>query len=92
MLADLIRAFCNEYEEYEVYENYIGRGMFGRRCLGIVIKQGNPYMGMLYELTKFLDDNGFEDASLEMEGVAIDELGLDTIVYFPHIKGYAYEE
>jgi hypothetical protein len=91
MFADLIRQFCDSYEEYGVCENYSGRGMFGALCMGIVVKRGYSYMTMMYQLTKFLDDNEFEDASLEMEGVATDELGLDTIVYFPHMRDYEYK-
>lgn len=88
MLADLIKNFCdNNDEKYSYYENYSGRGMFGRKCLGIVVKQGYSYMQMIMELTKFLDDNNYDDADFELENPAIDDLGLDTIVYFPNCKG-----
>lgn len=43
-------------------------------------------MEMLMELTKFFDDCGIDDSDLETEGVSCDELGLDTIVYFPKIE------
>ena len=71
--------------EYSIYENYSGRFMFGEKCLGIVVRQGNSYMEMLMKLTQYLDDNSIEDAGLQMEGVSVDELGLDTVVYFPLI-------
>lgn len=35
---------------------------------------------------KFLDDHDFDDADFELENPAIDDLGLDTIVYFPNMK------
>ena len=60
--------------------------MFGEKCLGIVVRQGNSYMEMLMKLTQYLDDNSIEDAGLQMEGVSVDELGLDSIVYFPKIQ------
>ena len=90
MLADLIRGFCNEPENdyYDVYERYSGRGMFGARTIGIVVRQGHSYLNMMMELTSYLEAKGFDDPLLELEGVAIDELGLDTIVYFPAIQDY----
>ena len=90
MLADLIRGFCNEPENefYDVYESYSGRYMFGRLTIGIVVKQGHSYLDMMMRLTSYLESKGFDDSLLELEGVAIDELGLDTIVYFPAIQDY----
>lgn len=37
------------------------------------------------DLYNYLDDNSIEDAGLQMEGVSVDDLGLDTVVYFPLI-------
>lgn len=86
-ISDVIKKFCEENSNaYSIYEGYSGRNMFGRKCLGIVVKQGNSYMEMLMELTKYLDDNNIKDSDLELEGVCVDELGMDTIVYFPKIE------
>ncbi len=86
--ADLVREFCEQNEDnYYVYENYSGRGMLGKKCLGIVVRNGNSYMKMMMELTKYLDENEFDDSALEFEGVAVDDLGLDAIVYFPRMEG-----
>lgn len=87
VLTELIKRFCKENEEkYSYYEKYSGRGMFGRTCSGVVVKNGYSYMQMLMELTKFLDEKEFDDADLELEGVSTDSLGMDTIVYFPKIE------
>ena len=94
MLADLIREFCAQSEnDYKVYENYSGRYMFGRLTIGIVVKQGQNYFEMLAQLTSFLEANEIDEQLLgqlldELEGVAVDDLGLDTIVYFPAIQSY----
>jgi hypothetical protein len=90
--ADLIREFCESRYEYDVYEDYSGRGMFGALCIGIVVKREYSHITMMYELTQFLDEKGYEDEELNMEGVATDELGLDTIVYFPNIRDYSFKE
>lgn len=86
-LADDVRAFVAEHEEYEIYENYSGRGMFGRTCLGVTVRNGYSYMEMLIKLTRYLDKNNLEDKDSELEGVSVDDLGLDTIVYFPNMRG-----
>lgn len=46
-------------------------------------------MDFLLELTKYLDENNVDDADLELEGVSIDDIGSDTIVYFPRIEDRA---
>lgn len=98
MLSSFIREFCAQSEnDYKVYENYSGRYMFGRLTIGIVVKQGQNYFEMLAQLTSFLEEkleaNEIDEQLLgqlldELEGVAVDDLGLDTIVYFPAIQGY----
>lgn len=81
-----IRNYVEENEGYEIYENYSGRGMFGRTCLGVVVKQGYSFMDFLMKLTKYMDGNGIEDTDFSLDGVSYDALGLDTIVYFPNIS------
>ena len=84
-IAKCIRNFCEENsEKYTIYEGYSGRGMFGCKCLGIIVKNGNSYMEMIVSLTQYLiEDN--DDACVALKGVSIDSLGLDTIVYFPRL-------
>lgn len=83
----LLREFCEENsEKYEIYESYSGRNMFGRTCLGIIVKKGFSHLELIIELTSYLNDSGLENDELEFsEGISIDELGLDTIVYFPRL-------
>jgi hypothetical protein len=90
--ADLIREFCESRDEYDVFENYSGRFMFEKLCIGIIVKREYSHMTMMYELTQFLDEKGYEDEELNMEGVAVDSLGLSTIVYFPNIRDYSFKE
>lgn len=86
-MADAIRKFVKENPQYKLYENYSGRGMFGRICLGVVVSKGDSFMNFLMELMRYMNKLGMEDTELELEGVSYDELGLDTIVYFPEIGG-----
>ena len=86
-VEEAIKNFINESEQYELYENYSGRGMFGWTCLGVIVQQNDSFMDFIIKLTKYLDDNGIEDVDFSLEGVSYDALGLDTIVYFPNIGG-----
>ena len=83
----MIRGFCQE-SDYEIYENYTGRYMFGRLTIGIIVKQSQNYFDMLMQLTRYLESEGFDDPFLELEGVSIDELGKSVICYFPAIQNY----
>lgn len=84
-LAELIKEFCEINEGYSFYGDYSGRFMFGKKCVGIVVNREYSYMNMLIQLTRFLEENDVDDVDLELSNPAIDEMGLDTIVYFPNI-------
>lgn len=86
-VSDLIRKFCEENsDKYEVYEGYSGRFMFGRTCLGVIVKMGYSEIEFIIKLTDYLN-NYLDVIDLEFaEGISMDNLGLDTIVYFPKLK------
>lgn len=86
-VANLIRKFCEEHsDKYYVYENYSGRGMMGAKCIGVVVRCGNSIMTFMFELAKYLDSY-VEDIDVTLfESIAYDDLGLDSIAYFPLIQ------
>ena len=86
-IAEGIRQFVSENTQYSLYEGYSGRGMFGKKCLGVVVRGGDSFMDFLIALTKYLDEQGIEDMDCELESASYDDLGKDTIVYFPRIGG-----
>lgn len=86
-VREAIESFVSENEQYSLYENYSGRGMFGRTCLGVIVQRNDSFIDFIIKLTKYLDDNGIEDVDFSLEGVSYDALGLDTIVYFSNIGG-----
>lgn len=86
-IAEGIRQFVSENTQYSLYEGYSGRGMFGKKCLGVVVRSGDSFMDFLIELTKYLDEQGIEDMDCELESASYDDLGKDTCVYFPRIGG-----
>lgn len=86
-VEEAIKNFVNENNQYELYENYSGRCMFGRTCLGVIVQQNDSFMDFIIKLTKYLDDNDVDDVDFKLEGATYDNLGLDTVVYFPNIGG-----
>ena len=86
-IAEGIRNFVAENSQYNLYENYSGRGMFGEKCLGVVVRSGDSFMDFLIKLTMYLDEQDIEDMDCELESASYDDLGKDTIVYFPRIGG-----
>lgn len=87
-IIDSIKNFVAENNsDYRIYENYSGRCMFGETCFGVVVKESCSYMDFLIKLTQYFKESDIDDADFELEGVSVDSLGKDTIVYFPNIKG-----
>jgi hypothetical protein len=60
-------------DNYQIYEGYSGRFMFGRTCLGITGPDPTKIRGKAYK-------RGFGRGK-------IDNMGVDYIVYWPQIKG-----
>ena len=89
--ADHIRNFVGKNEDkYSMYEGYSGRGMFGRKCLGVIVKEGNSCMEFMMDMTSYLakmsaSDDGDFDLGFA-EDMSYDNLGKDYIVYFPDRK------
>ena len=91
-ITDYIKEFCEKYDEYELYENYAGRGMAGAKCLGIVVEQGNSGLDMLEKLSMYLTEQDAENMILELAEMSADTYGLDTIIYFPKIRNFNDKE
>jgi hypothetical protein len=63
--------------------DYSGRGMYGERCVGIVI----PYPSEWIEMVNERSENLFSDDEwCELERYSMDSMGLDSIVYWPNIS------
>jgi hypothetical protein len=84
-VKEAIMEFVEGQDEYKLYENYSGRFMYGAKCLGVIVSGNCSYMEFLLHLTRYMRDNDVDDDTLELEGVSVDSLGLDSIVYFPRI-------
>lgn len=90
-LKELIKEFCEE-SDYELYEDYSGRFMYGRTCIGIVTDV-NP-LGLMYDLTAYifwnLDEVEIEANNQDIRefigNAKMDNMGLEKIIYFPSLN------
>lgn len=85
-IAKCIKKFCEENDGYNYVNNYSGRFMFGEICVGIIVDRSKSPMKMLMELTHYFDDNNVDDSELMLSNPAYDDMGLDTVCYFPFLK------
>lgn len=84
-LGELVESFCEEHsDECSFYADYSGRGMFGRRCVGIDCR-GNC-LRLLIQLCDYLYEHGYPSASEALGNICQDSLGRNTIIYFPSIE------
>ena len=85
-IEETLRAFCDDYG-YEYRENYSGRGMYGRNCVGIVCECSA--IDLIMDLADYIMNNfdGYISVRDALNGqVRQDSMGIDTIVYFPGIE------
>lgn len=76
----LVDAMENAGEEVKMYEDYSGRGMFGRTTVGIVVKREMDVIRALYEYMRTLPDHILMDFP-EMPRLSVDNMGMDIIIY-----------
>lgn len=93
-MYQLIKEFCDEYENYEFLDNFsiTKTTKFGEitiEAVAIVVKDSNTAMDVLAKLSDYLGKKKvFDERLLELEGADLDEFGQYPIAFFPAvIKG-----
>ena len=93
-MYQLIKEFCEEYENYEFMENFsITRttkfGEITITAVAIVVKDSDSAMNMLAEFSDYLArKKALDERLLELEGADLDGSGQYPIAFFPSvIKG-----
>lgn len=81
-VKERIKKFAEEYE-YRYREDYSGRYMYGRTCIGVSGKGD-----LKYDLFEFLINDGVSTSRARqiINESATDNMGLGMIIYFPRIK------
>ena len=88
---ELLRDFA-ESNDLELTTDYSGRGMYGTQCIGFIGDINAFKLG--FDLRDFLNDfiaDGNELGedlldTLRNSKVCMDNMGRDSIIYFPNIK------
>ena len=78
-------------EDFKV-RSYSGRGMFGKRCLGIEVDReyslGDVFAAILEAIANddcVLNEQGLEEAAEAFRNMSSDNMGLGMIYYFPNV-------
>lgn len=81
----LLKLTRYETDGVQIRSHYSGRCMYGRSCVGFVGDFGDvlPFLIQLGAELESLDDNGFLN---ELNQAAMDNMGMDIIVYFPKVE------
>ena len=90
-LVRVIKDFC-EQADHSFYPDYSGRGMYGKKCVGISFEGSLFDLGL--ELAAFImasyQDDLFEAEELvnDLKDLqsSTDQLGMGYIVYWKHLK------
>lgn len=67
---------------YDFLPDYSGRGMFGRKCIGICCDHSYE---MLVNLTEHLTLMGEGNIGYKLGSISTDDMGMQKIVYFPEL-------
>jgi len=70
-----------DHTEGRLYESYSGRGMFGATTTGVVVPRGTDLAGVIYDLAHEISDLKDQGVLPESNTFAIDQLGLEVIIY-----------
>lgn len=87
---DLLRYFCDD-NDYRLREDYSGRCMFGKDCVGIVTDDGGFEVAMKMVAAFRDEDNELLDIFMDASSRQ-DSMGLSRIIYFPGISVPVEEE
>ncbi len=71
-----------EDNDFQIRENYSGRGMFGRECFGVVTDEsvGKVIAAIIRNIDDF---DVVEEFARVLEDLRTDSMGLSAIIYFP---------
>lgn len=94
MQEKTIKLFVSVLKEQglDVRTDYSGRGMMGKRCLGITVDSVGELLCAIAEIGNIMGrdrmDEEFDELfTLLNENIRSDNMGYSTIYYFPEISG-----
>lgn len=65
----------------EIYEDYSGRGMFGRKTTGIVFENDNDFFEAIAEIMVSGEEEEREEVAEYLTEIKKDSMGLNVIYY-----------
>jgi hypothetical protein len=85
ILDALVVSFDVDVDDGTLRRDYSGRGMYGKRCFGFVVKPGETLkLGAAIVLALQTEDGSLTDAFELLNDARTDDMTWDIIVYFPN--------
>ena len=86
-IAELIES-CAADEDIEFRNDYSGRCMYGKQCVGVVTDNLSKFLGFFAHLIREFDgdEEGTPRDANKINGVKEDSMGRQTIYYWPEIQ------
>jgi hypothetical protein len=91
-MKHIIQDLCEAIVDSEDVRSYSGRGMYGEKCLGVVVKNPNQFLFELgvrvgeFKASQRLDMKELDCDIPKRLRIETDNMGMDMIVYFPKIQ------
>jgi len=72
-----------DFVDAEIYEDYSGRGMFGKTTTGLVVDNITELLAAVINNADLLveQDDEYPEALFSINGFRVDSMGTQTIVY-----------
>lgn len=86
IIKEFIKEFCED-QDLDYREDYSGRGMYGRSCIGIVCD--NPLSTLLALFAYIIDSDdsiGGSEVQYALGKPEEDGMGMSSILYFPKLR------
>ena len=87
LMPSMIQRLLEGHDGIRMRTHYSGRGMYGATCIGFVLPRVVNFAAfvMAAVVEAGLSTPDFEQLATELAGACSDDMGLEQIVYFPHI-------
>lgn len=91
-LKDAVEGMGGGDDEVSFYNGYSGRGMYGRKCVGITGSFSDCMMVLGELIKEAKEEPGFDDMVDQLLDFKQDSMGRDVILYWPELEDIEEDE
>lgn len=95
-LCEILKNICDaDPDSYSLYKDYSGRGMYGKKCVGVTCGSAMKLAAaVMEECAGLVGDEDFDMSEIadDFRRASTDSMGRDMIVYFPGVEWEGEDE